>query len=121
MGLDEELKKKDERIKKLEAKLAAQEKVEEAKIDKIPAGTESDIPEKPKEDEEKKVENKNPKCTNCDTDKRMSVRQVETDRDGRVTADIFSCAICHSWVGVPRIETKEDEITRLKKRLALIE
>ena len=66
-------------------------------------------------------ENKNPSCQSCKTKKKMSVRQVDTDRDGRVIADIFACNECHAWLRIPRIESKEVEIARLKKRLAALE
>ena len=70
---------------------------------------------------EEVVDNKNPSCPNCDTKKKMSVRQVDTDRDGRIIADIWACNECQSWVRIPRTETKENEISTLKKRLADLE
>ena len=66
-------------------------------------------------------ENKNPACPNCDTKKKMSVRQVDTDRDGRIIADIWACSECHAWIRILRQESKEDEIARLKKRLVALE
>lgn len=61
------------------------------------------------------------KCPNCGLEKKMSIRQVDTDRDGRIVADIYSCNKCNSWVRVPKEETKNDEIRRLKERLAQLE
>jgi len=70
---------------------------------------------------EEKVDNQNPSCPNCDTKKKMSVRQVDTDRDGRIIADIWACSECHAWIRILRQESKEDEIARLKKRLVALE
>ena len=72
-------------------------------------------------EKEKKEDNKNPKCPNCDTEKKMGVRQVDTDRDGRIIADIFACNECQAWIRIPRTESKEDEKARLKKRIAELE
>lgn len=77
-----------------------------------------------KKKQEKKVEEKKddrPECNNCDSKKRMSMRQVDTDRDGRIVADIYECGKCHSWTRILRKETKQDEINRLRKRLAQLE
>ena len=67
-------------------------------------------------------QNKNPDCINkCGTDKKMSLRSYEVDRDGRIVADEFECPKCHAWVKLPRNETKEEEINRLRKRLSDLE
>ena len=67
-------------------------------------------------------QNQNPDCINkCGTKKKMSLRNVDVDRDGRITADIFECPDCQAWVKLPRKETKEEEIDRLRKRLSDLE
>jgi len=64
-------------------------------------------------------QNKNPDCVNkCGTKKKMSLRNLDVDRDGRIVADIFECTDCKAWIRLPRNETKLDEIGRLKKRLS---
>ena len=74
-----------------------------------------------KKEKGEKEDNKNPACPNCDTKKKMSPRNSDVDRDGRVLADIFDCSDCHAWLKIPRKETKEQEADRLRKRLADLE
>ncbi len=82
----------------------------------------------PKKQKNKKDESNVEKiiCPSCVTKEgkpevQMGQRQVETDRDGNVTATIFACPKCHTWISVPVMETKEKEKERLKKRLAELE
>ena len=67
-------------------------------------------------------QNKNPVCLNkCGAKKKMSLRSYDVDRDGRIIADEFECSNCNAWVKLPRKETKEGEIDRLRKRLSDLE
>ena len=67
-------------------------------------------------------QNENPECINhCGTKKKMSLRTHDVDRDGRIVSDEFECSECNCWVKIPRKETKEEEIERLKLRLSNLE
>ncbi len=70
------------------------------------------------ESEPKSKQGQCAECAKKGLQVKLSIRNHEVDRDGRITADIFECTKCQSWISVPRVESTIDEKARLRARLA---